>query len=42
MPFPNYNQTILIEEPTYSYVIDLLKLEQVPVKTISRDKAELI
>lgn len=37
MPFPNERETILIEEPSYSFYIEFLKLEKVKVKTIKRD-----
>ena len=37
MPFPNGNDTILIEEPSYIYYIDFLKAENLKVKTIIRD-----
>jgi len=36
--FPNHHQTILIEEPTYSYYINFLKSQNIPVLTISRDE----
>lgn len=36
--FPNHHQTILIEEPTYSYFIDFLKSQNIPVITIKRDE----
>lgn len=36
--FPNHHQTILIEEPTYSYFIDFLRLINLPVKTIQRNE----
>lgn len=38
MPFPNGNETILIEEPSYSYYIFFLKDENLKVKTIKRDE----
>lgn len=34
--FPNHHQTILIEEPTYSYFVDFLKSMNLPVLTIQR------
>ena len=38
MPFPNGNDTILIEEPSYVYYIDFLRHENLEVKTIKRDE----
>ena len=38
IPFPNGNTTILIEEPSYSFFIKYLKLENIKVKTIKRDE----
>lgn len=38
MPFPNGNDTILIEEPSYVYYIDFLKHENLKVKTIKRNE----
>lgn len=37
--FPNQHQTILIEEPTYSYYINFLKSLNLPVETIKRDQS---
>lgn len=37
MPFPNKRETILIEEPSYSFYIEFLKLQKCKVKTIKRD-----
>lgn len=37
-PFPNHKETILIEEPTYSYYIRFLKSMNIPVLTIERTK----
>lgn len=36
--FPNHHRIILIEEPTYSYYIQFLKSQNIPVKTIRRDE----
>lgn len=38
MPFPNGNDTILIEEPSYAYYIRFLKDENLKVRTIRRDE----
>lgn len=38
MPFPNGNDTILIEEPSYVYYIHFLKEENLKVRTIKRDE----
>lgn len=38
MPFPNGNDTILIEEPSYVYYINFLKDHNIKVKTIKRDE----
>lgn len=38
MDFPNGNDTILIEEPSYTYYINYLKSANVKVKTIKRDE----
>jgi len=38
MPFPNGKNKILIEQPTYKYFIDFLKLSGVPVLGIRRDE----
>lgn len=38
MTFPNGNDTILIEEPSYVYYIDFLKHENLKVKTIKRNE----
>lgn len=38
MPFPNSNDTILIEEPTYSFFVGYLKFKNKNVKTIKRDE----
>ncbi len=38
MPFPNGNDTILIEEPSYVYYIHFLKDENLKVKTIKRNE----
>lgn len=38
MPFPNHKDTILIEEPTYSFFIRYLKDMNYPVKIIKRDQ----
>ncbi len=38
MPFPNGNDTILIEEPSYSFFIRYLKFENKKVKTVKRDE----
>nr|WP_278680039.1 PLP-dependent aminotransferase family protein [Clostridium paraputrificum] len=38
MPFPNGNDTILIEEPSYSFFVRYLKFENKKVKTIKRDE----
>ena len=38
MPFPNGNDTILIEEPSYVYFINFLKDHNIKVKTIKRDE----
>ena len=38
MPFPNGNDTILIEEPSYIYYINFLKADNIKVKTIKRDE----
>lgn len=37
MPFPNEADTILIENPSYSFYIEYLKLQKCSVKTIKRD-----
>jgi len=37
-PFPNNKNTILIEEPTYSYFNTFLKQKGIPVLTIARDE----
>ncbi|WP_120483155.1 aminotransferase-like domain-containing protein [Brochothrix thermosphacta] len=39
MPFPNNKKTILIEEPGYHAMIQLLKLKHIPFKTIARTTA---
>lgn len=39
MPFPNGRDTILIEDPSYSFYIDFLKLEKCKVKTINRTES---
>ena len=36
--FPNHKDSILIEEPTYSYYIDFLKSLNIPTLTIKRDE----
>lgn len=38
MSFPNGNDTILIEEPSYTYYINYLKSSGIKVKTIKRDE----
>lgn len=38
MPFPNGNDTILIEEPSYAFFVGYLKLENKKVKTITRNE----
>ena len=38
MEFPNGNDTILIEDPSYTYYINFLKYENMKVKTIKRDE----
>lgn len=38
MKFPNGNDTILIEDPSYAYYINFLKYENIKVKTIKRDE----
>ena len=37
-PFPNGKNTILIEEPSYSFYIKYLKEMKLPVKVIKRDQ----
>lgn len=41
MPFPNGRGTILIEEPTYNYVVEYLRKEKYAVATIPRSKKGL-
>lgn len=41
MPFPNKNKTILIEEPTYPQIIELIKLYDISVITIPRKNQTL-
>lgn len=41
MPFPNKNKTVLIEEPTYPQIIELIKLYDIPVITIPRKNQTL-
>ncbi|MEG0249352.1 MAG: PLP-dependent aminotransferase family protein [Peptostreptococcus sp.] len=41
MPLPNENKTILIEEPTYPQIIELLKLYNIPVVTVARKNQKL-
>ena len=36
-PFPNQKKTILIEQPCFSYYVSFLKVNNVRVKTITRD-----
>lgn len=36
--FPSHKDIILIEEPTYSYFVDFLRLMKLPVLTIQRDE----
>ena len=36
--FPNQHTYILIEEPTYSYYVQFLKSQSLPVLTITRDE----
>lgn len=36
--FPHNKETILIEEPTYSYFVDFLRIMNIPVLTIKRDE----
>lgn len=38
MPFPNGNDTILIEEPSYAYYLEFLKSDNIKVETIKRNK----
>ena len=38
MPFPNGNDTILIEEPSYSFFVGYLKFKNKKVKIIKRDE----
>lgn len=41
MDFPNGNDTILIEDPSYNHYVNFLKSENFKVKTIKRDKLGL-
>lgn len=41
MPFPNNNKIILIEEPTYPKIIELIKLYNLPFTTVKRENKKL-
>lgn len=41
MPFPNKNKIILIEEPTYPKIIELIKLYNLPFTTVKRENKKI-
>lgn len=41
MPFPNNNKIILIEEPTYPKIIELIKLYNLPFTTVKRENKKI-